>query len=155
MTGTETIADVVAAYGKLLGFSSLALDQDGQCHLQFDERIPVSLAVAGEGAELVAVAAVGELGPAPAPAVLSLLLDANFLGRGTAGMVLGVEAESGAVALSARLPAEGLSVDRLEACLDRLVSVAEGWRERLPAIAQGSGVPDEGQPVSSSFMFRA
>ena len=63
MADRETISDVVAAYGRILGLSNLTLDQDGQCHLQFDERLPVSLAVADEGEELVAVAAVGELGP--------------------------------------------------------------------------------------------
>ena len=96
---------MVAAYGRILGLSNLTLDRDGQCHLQFDERLPVSLAVADEGEELVAVAAVGELGPAPR-AAMALLLDANFLGRGTRGMALGVEAETGAVALSARLRAQ-------------------------------------------------
>ena len=83
MADRETISDVVAAYGRILGLSDLELDQDGQCHLQFDERLPVSLAVADEGEELVAVAAVGELGPAPPQAAMALLLDANFLGRGT------------------------------------------------------------------------
>jgi hypothetical protein len=90
MADRETISDVVAAYGRILGLSDLTLDQDGQCHLQFDERLPVSLAVADEGEELVAVAAVGELGPAPPQAAMVLLLDANFLGRGTRGMALGV-----------------------------------------------------------------
>jgi Tir chaperone protein (CesT) family len=156
MADRETISDVVAAYGRILGLSDLTLDQDGQCHLQFDERLPVSLAVADGGEELVAVAAVGELGPAPPQAAMALLLDANFRGRGTRGMALGVEAETGAVALSARLRAAELSVERLEACLDRLVAVAESWRDRLPALARGNQAPADDQPAAPPpFMFRA
>jgi hypothetical protein len=65
------------------------------------------------------------------------MLDANYLWQGTGGPTLAVEKSSGIALLCHAMPTAGLTVDGLEAGIDRLIGVAEEWNGRMAAARSG------------------
>jgi hypothetical protein len=62
--------------------------------------------------------------------VLSHLMQANYLGQGTGGGVLGIAEESGTITFSRRLQRD-IGSKELQERIEEFVNYAEYWREQL------------------------
>ncbi|HMR33768.1 MAG TPA: type III secretion system chaperone [Geminicoccaceae bacterium] len=147
MAGREHVNAVLADYARLLGMRGLALDEDGQCQLQFGDEVYVAFGLADNGGHLVLAAPLGEVPGSLKEEIQAEMLDANYLWQGTAGVTLAIERESAVAVACVAMPAAGLTAERLESDIDRLVAVAEDWMTRLRGAKAG-------QPVARDAMIR-
>lgn len=131
MAGRDHVNAVLSDYARLLGMRDLALDEDGQCQLQFGDEVHVAFGLADNDGRLVLAAPLGEVPGVMKEEIQAEMLDANYLWQGTGGPTLSIERESGTAAACVAMPTAGLTADQLEADIDRLVAVAEDWMGRL------------------------
>lgn len=74
--------------------------------------------------------------------VWRLLLEANCLWAGTGGGVLGLQRDSAAVVLAARLPLDGLEAAQLASGLEVFLDTAKYWAELIEGTNEARPVPD-------------
>lgn len=133
MATIEQVQLLLADLGGLVGISSLALNEKGQCTLVVDERIEIGLSFNDGDDSMIVASVVGRMPAEAASDVYAMLLDANFFWRGTGGATLGVERDSGAIVLVEPVALPGLQIGRLEARLGGFVKAAREWTDRLSA----------------------
>ncbi len=143
MATIEQVQLLLADLGGLVGISSLALNEKGQCTLVVDERIEIGLSFNDGDDTMVMASVVGQMPPEPATDRYAMLLDANFFWRGTGGATLGVERDSGTIVLVEPVALSGLQIGRLEARLGGFVKAAREWTDRLAAPSAEPGASDE------------
>lgn len=139
------------------GLSNLQLDAEGRLTLAFDGKVEVTIDSEPEESRFVLSALIGELGTAPAAAILLELLDGNFFWQGTGGPTLAVERASGRVVLVEQLPLAGLDGHRLEAALNGFVAAGMRWHDRLAGAAAAADMPEPAldQHLLAALQFRA
>ena len=132
----EAVGVTLASGGGSLGF-----DEDGRAAIDAGDGLLIGVEHLPNTRQLVLHAEVGELPPA-GRGVADLcreLLHANLDSGETAGATLGVDRESGTVALFARRSAENLDLESLESWLADFADTGKRWTERLA----GPEVPDD------------
>lgn len=123
--------ELIAAFAQSNGQESLPIDEQGVCSFVVDHTLPVNLAAAGGGEELVVFAPLGRVPEADRTQWLTRMLVANGAG---AGMYrLGLAPGSSSAVLSARRPLAGLDDAELTRWLGEFVSVARAWMGALAA----------------------
>jgi len=147
------IPDFVTAYGKEIGLTALALNEEGICALTFDEKINVDILYRKEQDQLIFISKVGNLPIEGKEAFYMQLLKGNAFGTETAGASLGIDEEENAVILSYVLIASMLNYDLFKTVLGNFVDLAEEWLGKTenfssnaigPAVSTGAdalGVP--------------
>jgi hypothetical protein len=117
--------------GMMLGIGSLSLDEDDRCAFGLDALQAVDLFLDEERGTVLLATPVERLPPTGRRKVLTDMLQANFLWRGTEGATLALGPEDD-VLLHRELPLdEGLDLETLHAALQSFVTVAAAWREYL------------------------
>ena len=140
----KEIADGLAAK---FGIEGLAVE-DGEAALEIDG-MPVLLSE-GEGAAIVMTDFVGEP-PAEAEGRFGeVMLQANFLFRGTEGATLAQNPETRAFAIVRALELPGLDPDAFSEAVERFVNQLERWKRLLadfrPAMLQTAKQEEPGDP---------
>ena len=126
--------------GQRIGLEGLALDDEGHASLGLDD-VFVSLDVREEVGQLLLSAPLGQPGGDSAQ-LYGRMLDANFLGVGTAGATLARSPGSGTIVLWQALPREELEISRFEQRLQSFVDIAEAWAAAIGE-AGDAAVPEE------------
>lgn len=117
--------------------------------------VTISLYFEGDEAlgDVVFFALLGAPGDARLNDVALVLLEANYLWAGTGGATLGLNAQTGQVALSGRMPLDTLDGDALASLLAAFADSASFWgrfvRGELPADQAQAAMP------SMNFALRA
>jgi hypothetical protein len=130
MSDQDNAQQVIGEFGRSIGIDDLALDEEGYCCLAIDRDLIVNIELDADGGRLVLYSMVGQPGPDRA-AALEMLMQANYLGQGTGGAILGAQPETGAIVLSCALPADRLDLPAFNGALERFVNTAEDWMRRL------------------------
>lgn len=141
----SSIAFLLSEFGRHVGLPDLILDDEGYCCLLFDDLV-VNIEVHEDSGMLYLYSRVGDLPGEDAPAVYGMLLEANYLYRGTAGCVLGLDRAKKHVALAYQFPYRFLDVPGLEKTLENFLLITERWRKKL------AGVAREEPPSSSATL---
>ena len=141
---------VLDELGQRLGLARLALDEDGEAAIAFDE-VLVQLELDRERRVLRLASYLGRPQGDPAETGRALL-EAGFLGEGTAGGLLARSPMSGSITLHLALPTAGLGLAGLETRLQAFVDTAETWMARLAAT--GEEAPPR-SPDGPEVMIRA
>lgn len=123
---------LLSGFGASLGLPELSFDYTGHCALTFDE-VNVNIDFIAETRDLLVYSLLGIMDKARRadPALLLPLLQANYFGIGTVGGQIGIDRDSGTVALSRALPLQLLDLPALQASLQAFVSAAEYWKTWL------------------------
>lgn len=138
------VLGLLEAVGGMLadGGGSVGFDEDGRAAIDAGDGLLIGVEHLPNTRQLVLHAELGELpaGRDDAAELCRELLHANLDSDETAGATLGVDRESGTVALFARRSAENLDVEALETWLADFADVGRRWSERLAGLAE---VPDD------------
>lgn len=125
------VADFVRSYGKEIGLTELALNDEGVCALTFDEKINVDILFRKEQDQAIFISKVGELPPEGKEGFYRELLKANAFGMETAGATLGIDEDENSVVLSYVLIAHIMVYDLFKTVLANFVDLAEEWIQKL------------------------
>ncbi len=117
--------EALAALGKELGIDNLQPDRWGLSEVYFDGAIRVGISGSDAAGTLTLFTLIGPLED-PDEAVLENLLAANYLGCGTDGAVLSLDA-AGLLSLKRTLPARCLMYGAWIDAVTRFVNAAEFW----------------------------
>lgn len=122
--------EIMRQFGAKIGMSDLAPDETNACHLKVDD-MSVSFAEDPDSATIITWAEICEP-PADGSEVLNrVLMEAMFMGQGTAGSVFSIEPESGKIFLHRVDPAAALDLDSFCAMLEKFVNILESWRKTI------------------------
>ena len=117
--------DHIASLGRKIGVR-LQVDDEGACVLSVDD-----MTVTLQGiAESEAVGFWGEIGDPPPQGLeklLSAMLEANHMFRGTGGATISRDSETGSFFLCRILDLRNLDADAFAAALERFVNTLEAW----------------------------
>lgn len=127
MVERNAVQHIIGAFGRTTGIDDLELDQDGYCCLLIDQDLVINIELDEPGQRLLFYSVVGT----PEAHRLPMLMQANYLGRGTGGATLGLQPDSGAAVLSREIPIAQLDVPDFSAALERFVNTTEEWVKRL------------------------
>ena len=134
--------NLLREFGKTVGITELQLDNENRCNLLFDDiGVSFELAPSEESVYLYSM-----LGVAPATdleSVYALLLDGNYLFKGTKGASIGIEASSKNIVLIREERLENMQLARFESLVEVFVGLAESWRERLGELSSESPAAGE------------
>ena len=140
-TGVRGLLEAVGGTLAAGGDGSLGFDEDGRAAIDAGDGLLIGVEHLPNTRQLVLHAEIGEL-PAGRGGLAELcreLLHANLDLGETAGATLGVDRESGTVALFARRSAENLDLESLESWLADFADTGKRWAERLA----GPEAPDD------------
>jgi hypothetical protein len=142
----------ISSYGKEVGLSSLALNEQGMCALGFDDKINVDIVDRSDQDQIVLLAKIGSVPADGKESLYEMLLAGNAFGSETAGAAIGVNKNDGAIVLSYILVESMLSYDLFKIILSNFVDIAETWIDKIAAFApevsggtEGSFVPEFAQ----------
>lgn len=145
---------LLAELASTLGLSSLSPTDDGVCTLVVDQDLPLNLALAPDGRDLVLFSPLGAIAPAHQPVMYARMLRAN--GAGASPVVLGIATGSDTGLISARRPLERLSGAELAIWTGSFVGIAQEWRAALRALAeQPVATDDQAGPASPMHWLQA
>ncbi len=125
--------DLIQELGTTLGLS-FHLDPHGACCLQMNEKLRVQIEPDKQEDRIILAAFIGELNPGRfREDVLKEALKANaqFIGNGNAGAILGFSARHNQLACHTFLPILEISPEKLLASLTYLTEHALSWMEAL------------------------
>jgi hypothetical protein len=151
------VQQVLNQFAQEVGLPGLALNAHGGCSLDLGDRF-VHLEVDAKAVELSIYSEVALLPVPVKPALLEMMMHANYFTLRTAGATLGLEGVSGQVVLYLRLSAERLDCGRLAERLESFVAAADLWSSRLamagsPAAA-GSVFDQPNSPLNPSLVIQ-
>jgi hypothetical protein len=141
----DFFAPILRAFGASIGVEGLALDEYQSCTLAIDD-VMLTMQGANDAETLLVYAPVGMIdNNALDSGLLLQLLEANCLGKGTGGLILGLQPGFGAIILSGQLSTRNLSPVELERFIEFFVSTAEEWGKRLAETQSG---PEQAPDIS-------
>ena len=124
------VQQVIGSFGRKVGLPGAELSEEGFFSLTVDDFV-VALE-AQESADIVTLHVwIGEVASSRRSQVALALADANYLLAATQGATLGMDRNTGDVALAAQTAASTLDLLRFELLVERLVNLAEHWRSEL------------------------
>ncbi|MBV8392259.1 MAG: type III secretion system chaperone [Alphaproteobacteria bacterium] len=131
MADQGTFGQILTAFGRSIGLQDLELDGEGYAALAVDDKLIVNLERAPDGEQVLLYCAVGKPGGTPLEAY-AMLLEANYLGRGTGGATLGLASDSDMIVLSQFVPLASLDLPGFARAMEMFITVAEQWSARMP-----------------------
>ena len=152
----ERLQQVLREFGASVGLEDLALDETAHCALAIDDKLVVNLEADAACDRAVLYSWLG-VPAGEAADVYSQLLQANYLGQGTGGATLGLQAETGGIVLSQPIELEHLDLPRFNAALEAFVNQTERWSERLaqPAPEDAAAVDEPPDTLPPGYHIRA
>ena len=138
MSHPDAFGQILAQFGRTIGLDDLALDDEGYAALAIDNKLIVNLERDPNGERVLLYCAVGEPAGTPLEAY-AMLLEANYLNRGTGGATLGLAPGSDMIVLSLFVPLASLDLPRFTRTIETFLTAAEQWSARMPHL--GSGDP--------------
>lgn len=143
---------LLAALGKTLTVSGLALGEDDTCVLLFDDDLALTIEFDESEQRLVFSIFIDKLADDAGYAgpLLRELLAANLYWLGTGGASLGLQSSTGALMLFQASPVAAFDDSSFERLLDQLLKTAERLRKRAAAHRAGlaSGADDGAPPAA-------
>lgn len=124
------VAALVSEFGKRVGLPDLIFDDAGYCCLIFDDTV-INLEVHEDLGILYLYSRVGDLPPENVQNISTLLLEANYLFRGTSGCVLGIDVNKRHIVLAYQAQYRFLDIAAFETMLENFLHVAEKWTKKL------------------------
>ena len=134
--------ELLAAFAAKYGIEGLN-DADGVAMLKADD-ISVELLEDQQTRSVLACAEIGFPPPDADGAFGAMMLQANFLLRGTEGATLCQNPETGAYALVRPFPLALTDVDSLGAGIESLVNQTENWRKALVGLRVAEDASSKG-----------
>ncbi len=128
------IKNLLREFGKTVGIAELQLDNENRCNLLFDD-IGISFELGPDEESIYIYAMLGVAPSADLESMYAVLLDANYIFRGTKGATIGVEASSKSIVLIREERLENMQLVRFESIVEAFVDLAESWREKLSALS--------------------
>ncbi len=148
---SDHLRDILAGLGQLMGLSALEPDEEGYCVFQVDDHFLTLLAYP-KGEALCLLSGLGSLHPANEADVLPLLLEANFLWKGTSGCTLSIDPRERTVFLAYRYEVRpDAEATHLARALEAFLDTADVWRERLLSWGAGSAAHPSAPPAPGSI----
>ena len=136
----------IEALGKKIGVP-LRVDDEGTCVLSVDD-MTVTLQGIPEAESVGFWGEIGEPPPQGLEKLLSAMLEANHMFKGTGGATISRDSETGRFFLCRVLDLQSLDAEAFAAALERFVNVLEAWialvrdfREVAPDMPADSTVP--------------
>ena len=122
--------EIIRQFGTKIGMADLSPDETNSCHLKIDDMSVSFMEDLASGgivtwAEICAPPADG------AEMLNRVLMEAMFMGQGTAGSVFSIEPESGKIFLHRVDPLAALDLDSFSAMLEKFVNTLELWRKTI------------------------
>ena len=142
MSDHDAFGRILAEFGHAIGLDDLALDDEGYAALAIDDKLIVNLEREPNGERVLLYCAVGEPAGTPIEAY-AMLLEANYLGRGTGGATLGLSPDSDMIVLSLFVPLASLDLPGFTRTIEMFITVAEQWAARMPYLGAGGDRVDE------------
>ncbi len=124
------IKNLLQEFGKTIDIAELQLDNEHRCNLLFDD-IGVSFELAPDEESIYLYSMLGVAPSTDLESMYALLLDANYIFRGTKGATIGIEASSKSIVLIREERLENMQLAHFESIVKVFVDLAESWRERL------------------------
>ena len=140
--------ELVAAFAAKFGIEGLD-GADGVAELDV-EGIRVELLDDPQTQSIFACAEIGHPPPDANGAFGAMMLQANFLLRGTGGATLCQNPETGVYAIVRSLPLAFADVESFAAGLESLVNQAENWRKALAGIREAESVRSAAPEIDDS-----
>jgi hypothetical protein len=157
MADSERLQQVLGEFGATVGLEDLRLDEAGHCVLAIDDTLVVNLELDAAKGSAVLYSWLG-VPTGDLPEIYGQLLQANYLGQGTGGATLGLQAETGGIVLSQSVALEHLDLPRFNTALETFVNQAERWSERLaqpaPEAAAAADEPPATEPSAPDHIIR-
>ena len=148
-------ARLVAALGKAVGITPLALDADGALALQVGDDKHLNFQHDGKTDHFTLFMPLGQVRADDPGAVYADMLRANRFWRGTLGATLSLDDQTppGAV-LAMRLPCAGLSEEDFVAAVERMLDVVRDWLPHLAGTGDTQQAPARADDPHHALMFR-
>ena len=122
--------EIIRQLGAKIGIEDLAPDETNACHLSFDD-MSVSFMEDPVSDTVVTWSEVCEPPADGADMLYRVLMEAMFMGRGTAGSSFSIDPESGKIFLHRVDPAAMLDLDSFCAMTEKFVNTLEVWRRNI------------------------
>ncbi len=140
------IQKALAKFGSNIGIPDLAFDENGYCCLSFDD-IVVNIEADADNGVLFFYSNVGELPPETNIDLYEMLLEENFLYRGTGGGILGIDKDTNIIAYAYQIPFELVSTSKFEQILENFVNLTEDITKRIEEMARSSVKKDKTEEI--------
>jgi hypothetical protein len=138
----EAVNNLLKELGRHIGLEQLALDEEGQCTLAFDEDIVVTFVADPDGG-LNAVSFVGELPESGAEPFVKGLLEENFLQSNHGGARFAIEPNSSRVVMVGRWDAQKTDIGLLSSQLEACVNTIDAMQKTMSATKFDEAAPVE------------
>ncbi|MBW2067592.1 MAG: type III secretion system chaperone [Deltaproteobacteria bacterium] len=136
------IQEALQELGSQIGIPDLSFDENGYCCLLFDD-IVVNVEADSDSEILFLYSNVGELPPEANAELYEMLLEENFLFRGTGGGALGIDKDTGIIAYAYQIPFDLVSSGNFEQILENFVNLVEDFTQRIEKIIKLSPAKSE------------
>ncbi len=142
--------NLLQEFGKTIGITDLQLDNEHRCNLLFDD-IGVSFELGSDEESIYLYSMLGVAPSSDLESLYAILLNANYIFRGTKGATIGVEASSKSIVLIREERLENMQLARFEYIVEAFVSLAESWRERLGELSNEAPAGDPSWNIPDSL----
>ena len=131
---------VLSSFGEKVGLPGAEFSEEGYFALSVDDFV-LAIEVQESLDTVTFHIWIAEVESSHRGEVALALADANYLLAGSRGATLGMNRNSGDVALAARTSASTLDLIRFELLVEKLVNLAEHWRNQVKETAQRDEPP--------------
>lgn len=122
--------ELIGDFAKRVGLEGLVPDGEGCVYVQFDDRA-VCFREVPDAASVAIYAPVGVLPPQANAQLLTLLMRANYLGRGTGGATLSQAEDGNTILLHQVIPLAALDGESFANAVEGFVNVLGEWHANL------------------------
>lgn len=122
--------ELIGDFAQRVGLKGLTPDDEGCVYLQFDEMV-VCFSEVPDAASVAIYAPVGVLPPQANAQLLTLLMRANYLGRGTGGATLSQAEDGNTILLHQVVPLAVLDGETFANMIEKFVNVVGQWHVNL------------------------
>lgn len=133
----DVLGRLLTELGKNIGIEDLALDDEGCLAMVVDD-LTVNMEYDETSSQFFLYAEVAQLASDQRAKAFEMLMDANYLFKGTQGGAFGADPFNGQVVYAMKVPVAVLDYARFETMLDAFTDTAKLWTDRL-ASPQGVG----------------
>lgn len=127
----ENVQVLISEAGRILGFDDLALDEEGCCVLQIDEKITLTIEYADETEDIRIYAQVGNYSPDNEQEIFKAILEANFLWTGTGGATLSINSKERSVYIAYQEKRREITPQLFLTLLEGFIENTEFWMHNL------------------------
>lgn len=126
----KIIQTILADFGSSIGIPELCFDNNNCCCLGFDD-VTVNIESLTRSDTLFLYTNLGKIPQNASLSFYEMILEADFLFKGTKGATIGISKELNAVAMSCNIPMAEMSLTKFENRIEDFVNVAEYWSKKI------------------------